>query len=174
MATAANTGPLTIASVFSSLTPHIYTGSSGDYSQVAHSAELALNSGTISLGFSLDQLAGDTALISKDGKGTNAGDFTVWIEDGTIQVVVATATGTEYIRVPDLLLSTFTTYQFALSFGADGLNIWLNGELVASEPELTQSLALNGQPLVIGGTHAWNDADVHQAHSLFKIGRAHV
>jgi len=163
----ANTGPLSTDAIFSSLAPHTYTGSEGDYTEIAHNPDLALGSGTISLGFSLDRLAGSYALISKDGPGRTAGDFSVWIEDGTIKVVLETATDTKYIDVPNFLLSTHTTYQLAFSFGDTGLSIWLNGELVAAEPELTQGIALNNRPLVIGGTRAWSDVG-DPAYSLFK------
>ncbi len=59
MADAANSGPLTAAPVFSSLNSRTYSGSEGDYKEVAHKAKFELSSGTISLGFKLDRLAGD-------------------------------------------------------------------------------------------------------------------
>jgi Ca2+-binding RTX toxin-like protein len=169
MAAAPNTGPLTIEPVYSSSGSHEYTGSSGDYLDVGHKSKLELPSGTISLSFSLDRLPGDMALISKDASGLGqGGQFTVWLKDGAILVAFESATGTEYLQVPDLVLSANTTYQFAISFGAAGLNLWLNGELVASEPEFTQGLALNDQALVIGGTRAWHSDDSDPAHSLLK------
>ena len=157
--------PLNIDSVYSSVRSHTYTGSYGDYKDFNHRNSMALEAGTISLGFSIDRLAGNYALISKDQGGTNAGDFTVWVKDGQIVVTIETSQGTEYITVPDVILSSHTTYQFAFSFGEAGLNIWLNGELVASEPGITQGLETNTNELVIGGTHAWNTDDDY-AHSL--------
>ena len=169
MAAATKTGPLTIEPVYSSVGVHEYTGSSGDYLDIGHTGKLALPSGTISLSFSLDRLSGDMALISKDASGRDqGGQFTVWLQDGAILVAFESATGTEYLQVPDLVLSANTTYQFAMSFGADGLNLWLNGDLVASEPEFTQGIALNDQALVIGGTRAWHSDDSDPAHSLLK------
>ena len=169
MPAARKTGPLTITPVYSSLKEHTYTGSSGDYLDVGHKGSLALPSGTISLSFSLDRLAGDMALVSKDGSDRDeGGQFTVWLKDGVILVSFETASGTEYLQVPDLVLSANTTYQFAMSFGEDGLNLWLNGELVASEPEFTEGMALNDKALVIGGTRAWQSSDSDPAHSLLK------
>lgn len=144
-----------------------YTGSAGDYKEVRHSAKMALENSTISLGFSLDRLVGNYALVSKDAQGTTPGDFTVWVEDGTLSVELATSTGTQYLNVPSLILSAHTTYQFAVSFGLAGLSVWVNGELVAAEPEATQSIATNTRPLIIGASHAWNGV-ADPAHSLFK------
>ncbi len=166
MPNADSSQPLNIDSVYSSIRSHTYTGSYGDYRDFNHRGAMALEAGTISLGFSIDRLAGNYALISKDQNGTNAGDFTVWIKDGQIVVSIETDSGTEYITVPDVILSSHTTYQFAFTFGDTGLNIWLNGKLVASEPGIIQGLETNKNDLVIGGTHAWN-SDEDDAHSLF-------
>ncbi|MCF6232474.1 MAG: hypothetical protein L3J36_05165 [Rhodobacteraceae bacterium] len=165
MPDAGNSQPLNIDSVYSSVRSHTYTGSYGDYKDLNHKSAMALEAGTISLGFSIDRLAGNYALISKDQEGTTAGDFTVWIKDGQIVMSIETDQGAESITVPDVILSSHTTYQFAFSFGEAGLNIWLNGVLVASEPGITQGLEANKNDLVIGGTHAWNK-DEDDAHSL--------
>ncbi len=154
--------------VYAKLDKREYTGTSGDFLNVKHSAALALNAATISLSFSLDRLVGDYALVSKDGHGRKAGDFSVYADNGALMIVQESATETEYLRVPDVILEAHTTYQLGVSFGSDGLMVWLNGALVASEPEFKQGLAGNTHPLVIGGTRAWKDSDTADAHNLFK------
>ena len=154
--------------VFSAPRTRELTGTSGDYLDIAHKASLALANATISLSFALDRLPGDYALVSKDGNGRSAGDFTVWVKDGTLVVTQDSAGATEYLKVPDLVLEAQTTYQFALSLGKDGLMIWLNGALVAAEPQFKQGIATNSHPLVVGGSRAWRDSDSDAAHSLFK------
>ena len=154
--------------VFSALKTRELTGTSGDYLDISHKSSLALKNATISLSFSLDRLPGEYALVSKDGDGRSAGDFTVWLKDGTIVVSQDSAAETKWLKVPDLVLSANTTYQFALSVGKDGLMIWLNGALVAAEPTFTQGIEGNSHPLVVGASRAWRDDDTDAAHSLFK------
>ena len=154
--------------VFSTLTTQEYTGTKEDVLNIGHTSSLSLSSATLSLSFSLDRLPGEMALISKDGKGAGAGEFTLWVKDGTLVVTQSDGTETEYLKVPDLVLSAQTTYHIAVSFGADGLMIWLNGALVAAEPEFKQGLDANPHDLVVGGSRAWHSDQTSDAHSLFK------
>ena len=147
---------------------HVLSGEDGDYLNVGHAKSLALSAATIALSFSLDRLPGDYALVSKDGNGRGAGDFTVWLKDGTIVITQEGASESEWLKVPDLVLEANTTYAFALSFGAQGLQVWLNGDLVAAEPAFKQGMLTNTHPLVIGGSRAWHNSDTDPAHSLFK------
>ena len=70
--------------------------------------------------------------------------------------------------MPDLVLNAHQNYHFALSFGPTGLQVWLDGQLVAAEPEFRQGLAVNDHALVIGGSRAWRSSDNDPAHSLLK------
>ncbi|MEX0279590.1 MAG: hypothetical protein AB3N13_00220, partial [Arenibacterium sp.] len=72
--------------VYRALADREYSGTSGDYLEVPDSPVLSSKNASISLGFSLDRLPGEYALISKDGKGNGAGEFTLWLKDGTIVV----------------------------------------------------------------------------------------
>ncbi|WP_039163913.1 LamG-like jellyroll fold domain-containing protein [Leisingera sp. ANG-M1] len=154
--------------VFSNLNTREYTGAQEDLLDIGHTETLAAAAGTISLSFSLDRLPGEVALVSKDGSGAGDGDFTLWVKDGTL---VATQSGggeTEYLKVPDLVLSAGQTYHISLSFGPDGLMIWLDGALAAAEPGFKQGLEGNTHALVIGGSRAWRSSQDDDAHSLFK------
>lgn len=162
------TSPKTsVKPVYSSLQVRDLTGTADDYFEVRSNA-LALSSGTISMSFSLDRLTGDQALVSKDLSGHGAGQFTLMVSDGALVVSMDTSSGNEWLRVPDLLLSAYETYQVALSFGANGLMVWLNGALVASEPDFKQGIAENDEPLVIGGSRGWRSSDAEAPHSLLK------
>ncbi|MEM7319059.1 MAG: LamG-like jellyroll fold domain-containing protein, partial [Pseudomonadota bacterium] len=161
--------------VFEDLQNRTYTGTSGDYTDAGHTGALEVSSGTVSLSFSVSELAGSKAIISKDGSGKeDGGHLTVWVKDGTLIVTQESATETEWLKVPDLVLSADTTYQLGVSFGGDGLNIWLNGELVAAEPQFKQGIEDNDRSLVIGGSRAWRSDDSSSAHSLFKGEIGHV
>ena len=145
-----------------------FSGEDGDYMNVGHHKGMDTGRATVALSFSLDQLPGEVALISKDGNGRAAGDFTLWVKDGTLIVTQESGTETEWLKVPNLVLSAETKYHVALSMGKDGLQIWLDGQLVAAEPQFKQGLGGNDHPLVIGGTRAWRSNDTDSAHSLFK------
>ncbi|WP_425046075.1 LamG-like jellyroll fold domain-containing protein [Primorskyibacter sp. S87] len=161
--------PLSIDPTFSSLNTRTYTGSEGDYMDVGHHASLSLGSGTISLSFSASSLPGDQAILSKDGSGReNGGHLTVWLKDGTLIITQENATSTEWLKVPELVLNANQTYHLGLSFGEQGLQVWLDGALVAAEPEFKQGIDMNDRSLVIGGSRAWRDNDGQSAHSLFQ------
>jgi Ca2+-binding RTX toxin-like protein len=141
----------------------------GDYLDVGHSRAMELENGTISLGFRMDGTSGEYALISKDNRDRDdGGEFTVWIRDGRIVVVQESADGHEWLQVPDVQIEAGETYQFAMSFGSRGLTVWLNGQLVAAEPEFTHGIDMNDRSLVVGGSRAWRSDDEDSAHSLFR------
>ncbi|MDE4302120.1 hypothetical protein PXK30_00235 [Phaeobacter gallaeciensis] len=154
--------------VFTREADRIYSGAQEDILNIRHSDAYESRAATVSLGFSLDRLPGEMALISKDGKGAGKGDFTLWVKDGTLLLSQSDGTDTEYLKVPDLVLSAQTKYHISVSFGSDGLMIWLNGALVAAEPEFKQGLKLNDHSLVVGGSRAWREGQDDDAHSLFK------
>ena len=52
--------------VYHAMNDREYTGTSGDYLNVGHSAALALKAATISMSFSLDRLVGDRRRTRRD------------------------------------------------------------------------------------------------------------
>ncbi|MCG6559696.1 hypothetical protein MB818_15915 [Ruegeria sp. 1NDH52C] len=169
MAELDSTGPLALSPVFAIAGTRAFTGDEGDYLDAGHHGSLGLRSGTISLGFSVAHLPGDRAIIGKDGSGRgDGGGFTVWVKDGTLIVTLESATDTRWLKVPDLVLEAGRQYHLGLGFGADGLEVWLDGALVAADPEWTQGIETNTHPLVIGGTRAWREGDTQEAHTLFE------
>lgn len=169
MPTNSATSPIGIAPVYSLMGDRLYSGAYGRYLDISHRSAFALENGTISLGFSIARLRGEVALISKDGSGRgDGGDFTLWVKNGRLQLQFESDSSTRYMTVPDLLLDTRTLYHVALTFGEGGLQLWLNGDLVAAEPEFKQGLELNDRSLVIGGSRAWRGSDDDDAHSLLR------
>ncbi|KMW57776.1 Alkaline phosphatase [Candidatus Rhodobacter oscarellae] len=144
-----------------------YDGWDGEYMDAGHMAALNLASGTLSLSFNLDGTIGDFALISKDNRDKNEGEFTVWVQDGTLKIVIEEDGVSKSLRVPDMTLEAGVDYQLAVSFGADGLSIWIDGQLVAAEPEFTGGIDGNDSSLVIGGSRAWTSQE-NDAHSEFR------
>ena len=146
--------PLSIDPLFAVWGTQDFTGASGDFREVSHKGKFDIKTGTLSLGFSMDKRQGDMALISKDLSGDNKGEFTVWVKEGQLAVEWETDGGSTFLKVPDLLLETYTQYHLAVGFGATGLKIYLNGALVAADGDFTTGLSGNSNAFVIGGTRA--------------------
>ncbi|KUP94998.1 LamG-like jellyroll fold domain-containing protein [Tritonibacter horizontis] len=154
--------------IYSNGTQRTLTGAQDDLLNIQHSDIYALRSATISLSFSMDRLPGDVALVSKDANGETDGDFTLWVKDGALVVTQSGGGETEYLRVPEVLLSPQQSYHVSLSFGDDGLMIWLDGRLVGADPEFKQGIELNTNDIVVGGTRSWRSDQDDDAHSLFQ------
>ncbi|MEM6891417.1 MAG: LamG-like jellyroll fold domain-containing protein [Pseudomonadota bacterium] len=160
---------LTATPVFSELAVRSYSGQPGDYLDVGHHSSLVLAGGTISLSFSASDLSGEKAILAKDGSGReDGGHLSIRIKDGTLVVMQENTQKTEWLKVPDLVLTQNKTYQLGLTFGDEGMKVWLDGALVAAEPDFKQGIATNDRALVIGGTRGWRDSDSKSAHSLFE------
>uniref|UniRef100_UPI002493602B LamG-like jellyroll fold domain-containing protein n=1 Tax=Roseibium album TaxID=311410 RepID=UPI002493602B len=133
-----------------------FSGEKGDYLDAGNAAALSLAAGTIAMTFNADHVWGSQALFSKDGSGyDDGGHLTVWLKDGRIYVRQQTDDSTEYLKVPDLMISQDTDYHLAVSFGEDGLNVFVNGKLRASEPEMKQGMDMNERSFLVGASGAW-------------------
>ncbi len=161
----------------SSLTPspvvtisgnHEFSGVRGDYLQAAHSDALELSNGTVALTFVADAVDGCRTLFSKDGKGyEDGGHLTAYIYNGKLYVRQQSDAKTEYLKVPDFAVQAGQSYHLALSFGEDGLNLYLNGQLVASEPDFKQGMEANERAFVVGASGSWRSDDSQTASSQF-------
>jgi Ca2+-binding RTX toxin-like protein len=133
-------------------------GFQGRYLDIDHRNRFELATGTIALSFSADRAPGEMALISKDGYGNgDGGGFTLWLADGTLRLSMETAFGTEWLSVPNVEVAPGERHHVAITFGAEGLELWLNGSLIAVETGFRGGIAANDDNLVIGGTRAWHD-----------------
>ena len=157
------------ATVFAIAGATEFSGDRGDYLDAGNAAALSLEAGTIALTFNADQVSGQQALFSKDGSGyDNGGHLTVWLKDGQIYVRQQTSDSTEYLKVPDLTIEQGTDYHFAVSFGENGLNVYVNGLLLAAEPEMKQGMDMNERSFLVGASGAWRTSDSHTASQQFK------
>nr|WP_319386451.1 LamG-like jellyroll fold domain-containing protein [uncultured Roseibium sp.] len=146
-----------------------FSGEKGDYLDAGDAEALSLAAGTIALTFNADHVWGQQALFSKDGSGyDDGGHLTVWLKDGRIIVRQQTDDSTEYLKVPDLTIEKDTDYHFAVSFGEDGLNVHVNGQLWAAEPEMKQGMDMNERSFLVGASGAWRSSDSQTAHQQFN------
>lgn len=146
-----------------------YGGVDGHYTQVAHTDDLALDTGTISLSFNADRTTGEYALISKDSYGrADGGGFTLWLTDGMLQVSLETADGTEWLSIPNIEVTAGETHHVAVTFGDRGLELWYDGVLVAVESDFVTGIEANDDPLLIGASRAWYSDATANPHSQFQ------
>ena len=146
-----------------------FSGEKGDYLDAGNAEALSLEAGTIAMTFNADHVWGQQALFSKDGSGyDDGGHLTVWLKDGRIIVRQQSDDSTEYLKVPDLTIEKDTDYHFAVSFGEDGLNVYVNGQLWAAEPEMKQGMDMNERSFLVGASGAWRSSDSQTAHQQFN------
>ena len=94
-------------------------------------------------------------LFSKDGKSNADGDMTAYINDGELYVLLQDGNRDWWIKAEDVTIESGRQYSLAITFGQDGLGVFLNGKRVAAEVDATSGLGPNTRSLVIGaGT--WN------------------
>ncbi|MBK9082494.1 MAG: hypothetical protein IPL88_10645 [Rhizobiales bacterium] len=142
----------------------------GQY-EAGRPAGLTLANGTISLSFVADAPDDGSyqVLFSKDGSSNAAGDISCFLYDGHLYVQMQDGTTTTWLEARDHVIEAGVAYDLAVSFGANGLRISLNGELVALDQEWTTGLSGNARSLLIGAgnwgrdgtnpTATWNHFD---------------
>ncbi|MEP2809623.1 LamG-like jellyroll fold domain-containing protein [Parasphingorhabdus sp.] len=158
----------TRSSIFSIEGDAEFTGDRGDYLQASHSDAFELSNGTIALTFEADSIEGNRTLFSKDGRGyEDGGHLTAYIYNGQLYVRQQTDGKSEYLKVPDFAVQAGQSYHLAISFGEDGLNLYINGQLAASEPDFKQGMENNERAFVVGATGAWRSDDSHTAGAEF-------
>ena len=110
-----------------------------DYLRISHHNDFALANGTIQLWFDADSTSGTRTLLEKSG------GLKVWIENGSLKYTVGgntlTASGS---------ISTNTWYHLAVTWGAAGMQIYLDGNLVGSNASYTGDLTGNSADLYVG------------------------
>lgn len=120
---------------------------------LSHSESVVLRNGTIAFSFQADRLADFQALFSKDANGNGqGGHLAAYINHvGTLVVRVQDAVNTYYFEV-DNAISAGVTYDLAVAFGDEGLQVYLNGARVAYDSDLQINLSRNLESIVVGAT----------------------
>ena len=136
-----------------------FSGEREDFLNAGHSDDLEIRNGTITMGFRADTVNVRQGLFSKDGEGTGEpGHITAWIDNGKLYVRQQDGEDSRYIKL-DVDIAARTTYALAVSFGKEGLKVYLNGQLVAAEPEFKQGIEANDRPLIFGAHGMWRNDD---------------
>ena len=117
-------------------------------------AGMQVSNGTIALDFAVNHPddGNNHAIFSKDGNTSQAGDVTVWVNGGQLYMLYQDGTNDHWIRAEGVSIAAGQKYSLAVTFGADGLGLWLDGQRVAVETGVTGGIEGNNRALVIGGS----------------------
>ncbi len=128
-----------------------------DYVEIAHSNDDLLDNGTLTLWFQAEDLDGNQTLFSKDSSGFDTGGhLTVGLEGDRILVRLQSTKTSEYIRSPAGSVTADAWHHLALTWGADGMKLYLDGELAGSDSYTgglgrTSGGKGNFEPITLGG-----------------------
>jgi Ca2+-binding RTX toxin-like protein len=135
-----------------------FWGCRHQYIAVAHSPEFETAEGTVQFWFNTDRTWGDQTLFSKDHVNfVTGGHLNIGLDGSRLEVRLQSTDHSFYIKT-DPLIHRHTWYHVAFSFGAGGMKLYLNGELVG-ENDYSGGLAGNREPIAIGGSLMWNNHD---------------
>lgn len=126
-----------------------------DHIEVEHNESMELAQGTFALRFTTEHAAKKQGIFSKDfTHNRDGGDITAFVEQGRVSVRLQGQDKEVWARTPKGSVQSGQEYHLAVTFGPGGLWVYLDGQMMAWQPEFTQGLEKNTQDLVIGA-NAW-------------------
>lgn len=127
-----------------------YSGASADVTNIAPGAEFELAEGTIAFSFKDDDLSGRQGLVSKDASNFVGGGhhFAAYLSGDDLHVRFQDADSSDSFIFRDI--APGREYEVAAVFG-DGVQLWVDGELVGEDPAFDMDWTQNQQYLQIGG-----------------------
>lgn len=151
-----NDGSLPTDGVFGVLNEIELVGEQGDHIEIAHDASMELANGTIEMTFTSDDIWGRHALFSKDARDKgNGGHLSVYIQDGHIEARLQSAEESSWLKSTEGSVLRGQEYHLAVTFGAGGFTLYLNGQPVDIEAGFTQGMSTNMEAMAIGA-NTWD------------------
>ena len=118
-----------------------------------------LTDGTIALRFTADDVGGRNALFSRDARGYGSGGhLTALVNNGRLEVRLQSESESVTLRSDSGSILAGQEYHFAITFGAEGFRLFLDGQVVDAEPAFTGGMENNSESLVIGANTWARDA----------------
>ena len=132
---------------------------SGDYVEIPASTDFQLPEGTITLWFNTSDLSTTQTLISRDSSNFDGGGhLNITIDtNGQIDVRHQTSSTSHYIDSGTTTVATGEWHQLSYSWGADGMKLYIDDQLVDSDPTVL-TLEGNNEPFTIGASQ-WKSGD---------------
>lgn len=136
----------------------VFSGNGKDAVIVDHNSDYAIAEGTLLIDFTADALSSRQGLFTKDaysfGEG---GHFSVLIEDDDLIVRLQDDVKDYQIEARDVV-RVGESHQMALTFGPDGMSLWLDGSVVGTNA-YTGGIEENAEPLVVGANQWASSAE---------------
>jgi Ca2+-binding RTX toxin-like protein len=141
--------------------PQVTVGPSGGWFDAGNRPAFRLAEATVSFTFVAN--APDSGswqtLFSRDGKGNQAGDMWLVLHEGKLSLGVEDGRGGGFwTELPDIAIAAGESHDIALSFGTQGLSLYLDGTRVDIDPDFATGWASSARGLVIGGSTGSRDA----------------
>jgi Ca2+-binding RTX toxin-like protein len=116
--------------------------------------------GTIALDFVANHADdGRTHVVfSKDGASNADGDLTAFVRGGELYVVLQDGARDWWLKADGVTIESGRQYSLAITFGQDGLGLFLDGKRVAADVDATSGLGPNTRNLVLGAGTWGRDA----------------
>jgi len=139
-----------------------------EYIEVDHSADLKPHNGTLTMWINPDDVDGASSLASSDAQGADTpGGFNLRLIDGVITLEIEDETGTHHIEGGNIGENEWS--QVTASWGDDGMNLYVNGEVVASDSEFTGGVDGNLNPWTFGASQgASSDGAADQVTGFYN------
>ena len=137
---------------------HHFLSDSESYLAFQDKTSLQMPAATIMFSFRLDEVTDWQALFSKDAKDYGAGGHTAaWVTDtGNIVVRIQSGERSHYLEIENAVQAG-QTYDFALSFGPKGAELYLDGVRMSYDRDITLDWQHNSEALIIGGSGSGAD-----------------
>jgi Ca2+-binding RTX toxin-like protein len=132
----------------------VHFDGSNDFIEIAHSDDFLLDNGTLQLSFNADDVSGSQGLFSKDSSGYDTGGhFSVYLDGSTLSVRLQSASGDYNLSSSGIQAGQW--YNVAVSFGDDGMKLFVNGSEADTDPYTgglgtTSGGTGNYEPITIG------------------------
>ena len=105
---------------------------SNDFVEIPHSDDMLLDNGTVTMWFKADDLDGTDALFSKDSSNfDDGGHITARVVNGELEVRLQSDDERYYVSGGSVAEDEW--HQITFTFGGDGMQLYLDGELVDSD-----------------------------------------
>lgn len=144
-----------------------------DFVEIPHSDDMLLDSGTVSIWFKADDVDDNNALFSKDSRNfDDGGHLTARVVDGELEIRLQSDDESYYVRGGSVEDGEWS--QVTFTFGENGMQLFVNGELVDSN-DYTGGLGTtsggsgNQEPWTLGANqHHSADQDAEHLHDFFE------
>ncbi|MCB1493137.1 MAG: LamG domain-containing protein, partial [Rhodobiaceae bacterium] len=148
-----------------------FHGTTQDYAAVAHDSAFEVADGTVQFWFNADTTNGTQTLFAKDGYG-NDGGLTISLVGDTLTVQMEDG-GTSYAIMADTAVGTGSWHNVALTFGANGMALYLDGVVVGTNA-FTGGLTDNRDAIVIGASNERNRSNDLSRQRLINAFDGHI